>query len=158
TGTTSLVSVNAAGTGSVTGESFNPSISADGNVIAFFSSSTDLTPLTPVSTYNIQNVFARNLATATTSLLSVNSAGTAGGDGSSSNPVISADGNIVAFSSLASNLVQGDFNASADVFVRGLANGTTVAAMSSNGSVVAATAGGSSRNYPSSVSADGRYV
>ena len=47
-------------------------------------------------------------------------------DGSSSEPDISADGRYVVFTSNAGNLVEGDANGQADVFVRDLLTGVTV--------------------------------
>jgi len=74
------------------------------------------------------DVFLRDLKTATTTLVSVNSAGI-GGDRASgllpagdafliAVPVISADRRFVAFVSLASDLVANDTNGATDVFVR----------------------------------------
>ena len=50
--------------------------------------------------------------------MSVNSAGTGGGNGNPYNPVLSADGRVVAFLSYTSDLVANDTNGAADVFVR----------------------------------------
>ena len=46
------------------------------------------------------------------------------GNGPSMMPKLSADGRIVAFASLASNLVPGDLNQESDVFIRNLPDGT----------------------------------
>ena len=101
TGDVVLVSVNSAGTGSGNSTSDIPAISADGNVVVFSSTASNLHPLDTNST---SDVFARNLTTGTTYLVSVNSAGTGSGNGTSDSPVISADGNVVAFRSSSSNL------------------------------------------------------
>src|SRR6185295_1744936 len=64
------------------------------------------------------DVFLRDRKRGRTTLLSVSSEGTQG-NSDSSFPVISANGRFVAFSSLASNLVEGDRHNTADTFVRG---------------------------------------
>ncbi|MBD2329048.1 Calx-beta domain-containing protein [Alkalinema sp. FACHB-956] len=127
-----LVSVNTSGTAGVTTGTFttlgsySPTISADGNFIAFVSAASDLTTTTDTNG-NAPDVFIRNMQTGQTSLVSVNSAGTGSGNGSGSvNPVISADGRYVAFVSTASNLVTGDTNGNIqDVFVRDTVTGRT---------------------------------
>ncbi|MCL5292034.1 MAG: hypothetical protein M1548_05835, partial [Actinobacteria bacterium] len=74
-------------------------------------------------------------------------------NGYSSNPSISADGSYVAFSSDATNLVDGDTNSTRDVFVRNLQTGSTkrVSISSTRGQ-------GNGWSDYSSISADGRYI
>src|SRR3989442_538408 len=60
-----------------------------------------------------------------TALVSVDSAGTQGNE-SSFSPSISADGQLVAFASDATNLVAGDTNGVEDIFVHDLTTGQTV--------------------------------
>ena len=96
-GRPSLVSVNSTGTGGGNTSSDGPAISADGTVVAFSSRSNNLHPLDTNST---RDIFARNLLTNTTYLVSVSSDGTTGGNNDSDDPVISADGRVVAFSEL----------------------------------------------------------
>ena len=122
TGEVALVSVNDAGTGGANGVSENPSISADGSIVTFESRGSNLSPL---ATTNSMEVFARNMSTGLTYLVSVNSGGTAAGNGDSFNSVISADGKVVAFASYASDLSPIDTNSSEDVYARNLAAGTT---------------------------------
>jgi hypothetical protein len=62
----------------------------------------------------------------TTTLVSTNSAGQLAFAASVSSS-ISANGGFVAFNSFASNLVPGDTNNTADIFVRDLSNNTTIA-------------------------------
>ena len=107
--TTTLVSVNHAGTGPGTnsntgdfGTSRNPSISADGRYVAYESDAVDLISN---DTNGLTDVFVRDLQAGTTILASANvRSGSATGDGSSNNPVISSDGSTVAFDSLSNNL------------------------------------------------------
>ena len=101
TGQVVLVSVNSAGTGGGNGYSDEAVISADGNIVAFMSAASNLSPLDTNGTFDI---YARNLTTGVTTLVSVNSAGNAGGNGDSVSAGISGDGNLVTFASAASNL------------------------------------------------------
>ncbi len=63
--------------------------------------------------------------TTTTRLVSINSAGTASGNGDSVYflPVLSANGRFVVFDSNASDLVANDTNGATDVFVRPIGRG-----------------------------------
>jgi Tol biopolymer transport system component len=121
-GITSLVSVNAAGTdaGNKTGNNGPAShtvISADGTKVAFASAASNLGPADTNGTFD---AYLRDLETGTTSLVSVNAAGTDAGDSNSYGAVFSADGTKVAFRSLASNLGPADTNGTWDVYVRDL--------------------------------------
>ena len=158
TGVTTLVSVNTTGNDSGksigkpgTGGSLNPVLSADGRFVAFVSNAIDLVPNDASST---GDVFMRDLQTGSTTLVSVNRFGTAGGNGSSGSPVISADGRFVAFVSQASDLVANDTNGETDVFVRDLQAGTT-ALVSGN---QAGTATGNGRSEFPVINGDGRFV
>jgi len=92
---------------------FFPSISADGRLVVFYSEAPDLTPN---DTNSVSDVFLRDRSTRTTTRMSVG-AGGAEADSFSSVATISADGRIVAFGSDASNLVSGDTNSKADIFI-----------------------------------------
>jgi Ca2+-binding RTX toxin-like protein len=127
---TSLVSVNSAGTAGGNADSIDPVISADGTVVAFNSLASDLAPLDTNRSVDQfgdvfgSDVFERNLTANTTTLVSMNSTGTASGNGESSNAAISADGNTVVFNSGASNLASGDANGLADVFLSNFVRST----------------------------------
>ncbi|MGI8994660.1 MAG: TolB family protein [Nocardioidaceae bacterium] len=112
-GVTSLVSVSSDGL-QANLKSGNPSISAHGRYVAFYSYASNLVAEDTNGTYD---VFVRDGANGATSLASVSSAGLAA-DGLSGEPSISADGRSLAFTSEASNLVAGDTNSAYDVFVR----------------------------------------
>jgi Tol biopolymer transport system component len=87
----------------------------------------------------------------TTQLVSVHIGGVS--DGPSSCAAISADGRYVAFASSATNLVPGDTNGRADIFVRDRQLGTTaIVSVDSNG------VQGLDHSYVPAISADGRYV
>lgn len=122
TGTTKLVSVNAAGTGSGMGVSNSPAISADGHVVAFWSEARNLHPL---DTNSLGDTYARDITNNTTYLVSINMAGTASANNGSGSPYLSADGNIVAFSSRSTDLSALDPNSGRDIFARNIAAGTT---------------------------------
>src|SRR5206468_7609555 len=110
------------------------------------------------TTHGVVEVFVRDIKTGTTTLVSVNSGGTGGGDDCSRfPPAISADGRFVAFESEASDLVTDDTNFNADVFVRDLKAGkTTMASVN-----IAGTNGGNDNSGGFRVpvmSIDGRFV
>ena len=91
TGTTTLVSINSAGSGSGNRGSFasNVRISGNGRFVAFESSATNfVSSMEQISnTYN--NIFVRDLVARTTVLVSVNLAGTASVNNPSQYPAIS---------------------------------------------------------------------
>ena len=148
TGLTTRVSIDASG---VQGNSFSyaPSISADGRYIAFSSLATNFVP---ADTNGANDVFVRDMQTGQVRRVSVDSNG-GQGNGISNAPAISANGRYVAFRSSATNLVPGDTNASADIFVHDLQTGiTTRASVDSSG--VEANNGSSAPT----ITADGRYI
>lgn len=73
-------------------------------------------------------------------------------------PVISPDGNYVAFDSTLASFVQNDLNASSDVFVRNFSNGTTEVISAPHQQRVAATPLAQSFLTPGSISADGSVI
>src|ERR1700757_4594893 len=98
--TPALVSVNSAGNAagnafSVTNENNPRVLSSDGTLEVFASGASNLTGVSDSN--GTTDVFVRNLATGAITLVSVNAAGTAAGNGFSDSPVISADGRFVAF-------------------------------------------------------------
>ncbi|WP_405730875.1 hypothetical protein OG885_14125 [Streptomyces sp. NBC_00028] len=99
--------------------SFDSSLSADARVFAFAS---NVRSLVPDDTNKVSDVFAFDRASQTTVRVSVAADGTQG-DGASSGAYLSADGRRVAFVSAATNLVPGDTNGVADVFVKDLRTG-----------------------------------
>ena len=119
-GVTERVSVDSSG-GESNGPSFASAISADGRYVAFSSNGSNLVP---GDTNGFMDVFVHDRQTGTTERMSVASNG-AQGTGESFELSISGDGNIVAFESLASDLVPGDTNATVDVFVRVRSGGTS---------------------------------
>jgi Tol biopolymer transport system component len=112
TGQTSRVSVDSHGTQG-NGDSFRPSISADGRYVAFHSEASNLITS---DTNGMRDVFIYDRQTGQTSRISTASDGTAGNN-SSLRPSMTADGRYVAFDSLASTLVPNDTNESWDIFL-----------------------------------------
>jgi len=150
TGQTTRVSVASDGT---EGNGFcsEPSISADGRFVAFYSSATNLVA---GDTNGVGDVFVHDRQTSQTTRVSVASDGTEGNGGSGA-ASISADGRFVAFLSDADNLVPGDTNGSPDVFVHDRQTGqTTRVSVASNGT----QGNGTSGEDGCSISADGRFV
>ncbi len=119
-----LVSVDVSGTGAGNGASSGAVISPDGSKVAFVSAASNLVA---GDGNGAQDVFVRDLAAGTTSLVSVNATGTGSGNGASSQPSFSADGTKVLFTSLASDLGPTDTNGTGarNVYIRDLAAGTT---------------------------------
>jgi hypothetical protein len=120
TGTTERVSVNSAGQQG-NSSSILPSISADGRFVAYNSAATNLVE---GDTNGALDVFVFDRQTGTTERVSVGADGQEGND-TSFNSSLSADGRFVAYDSFASNLVEGDTNGTADVFVFDRQIGTT---------------------------------
>jgi Tol biopolymer transport system component len=114
TGTTTRISVSSQGTQG-NSESTGPQISADGSHVVFQSWATNL--VKGDTTADAADVFVRDLRSGTTELVSVSSRG-AQADDYSAGVAISGDGRYVAFVSYAANLVPGDTNGAADVFLR----------------------------------------
>jgi len=140
------------------GDSFLPVVSRDGRYVLFGSTADNLVvPGTnrpaPAVLPSPLNVFLRDRTNGATVLVSVNSDGTGGGNGDSLPMGISTNGRYALFESRASNLVPGDTNNAADVFLRDLEAGTTV--LVSAGTNGAFADGGS---YSSVMTPDGRYV
>jgi Tol biopolymer transport system component len=96
------------------GDSFAPSISADGRYVAFASRASTLVAH---DTNGMQDLLVRDRQLGVTRRVSISTAGLQA-DGDSENPAISADGRYVAFDSVATDLVAHDTNGSSDVFVR----------------------------------------
>jgi Tol biopolymer transport system component len=112
TGATTRVSV-ATGGAAGNSNSLNPSVSDDGRFVVFGSAATNLVT---GDTNNKRDIFVHDRQTGTTRRVS---AGAAQANNDSVSPAISGDGRVISFSSTATNLVTGDSNTVADVFVVG---------------------------------------
>ncbi|MBX3475101.1 MAG: putative Ig domain-containing protein [Planctomycetes bacterium] len=118
---TGRVSVDSSGT-QANNDCANASISADGSVVAFDSAANNLVT---GDTNAERDVFVHVVATAATTRASVATGGPQG-NGASSRPSLDFSGKVVAFESLATNLVAADTNGSSDVFVHQVAAAATL--------------------------------
>lgn len=154
TGSIERVSVSGAEFQVTGGHSFQPSISADGRRVAFFS---DATNVVSGDSNGNGDVFVRDRQAGTTVRVSVSSAGAQGSDDSRA-PLISADGRYVVFDSDAPNLVPNDTNGERDVFRHDLETGVTirlsVGPLQLNGLHVQANDG----SFVTSISGNGQVV
>lgn len=113
------------------GDSRDPSISGDGNVIAFASTATNMTRVRGVDGRTSQ-VFAWQRTTGGVAIVSTGADGP--GSGSSGAAAVSRDGRVVAFESAADDLVDRDTNGARDIFLHDLARLATIrASVGSNG-------------------------
>jgi len=119
------ISLTNAGANAADQQCTRPTVSDDGTKVAFASDA-----VLAANTVSTTDIYVRNTSTATTSWIS--SATT--GRGASTNPYISADGNLVAFASATSTLVSNDNNGKIDVFVKNISTGnvTRVSTTSAN--------------------------
>ncbi|PJF26539.1 MAG: hypothetical protein CUN53_07445, partial [Phototrophicales bacterium] len=174
--TTFRVSVSSTG---VQGAQANDgsTISGDGRYIAFYSASGLLLPPGQATNFSCQrdtnpstlekcyDVYVHDRINQTTERVSISTSGAQGNNDSGQNVVnintivpvdnigVSFDGRYIAFYSLASNLVTGDTNNAADIFVRDrLLNTLTRVSVSSSG-----VQGNGESIYPD-MSNDGRYI
>jgi Tol biopolymer transport system component len=120
-GLTPRVSLSSTGGEANRDSSLSPALSADGRVVAFASSASTLVP---GDTNGVADIFVHDRETGMTERVSLSSTGRQGNSGSmvsggagTSAYALSADGRAVVFWSRASNLVPGDTNGSADIFV-----------------------------------------
>jgi hypothetical protein len=118
-GTTTLVSRSTSGA-AANQASYRPTLSGDGETVAFLSAANNLDPAFTVSPAQI-HVYTRDLVTGTTHLADVSISGAAA-DGSASfgpqdsRPRLSHDGRYLVFASAAVDIVAGDTNGDEDVF------------------------------------------
>lgn len=126
----------------------NPSLSADGRYVAFETYAS----LIAGDGDNSTDIYVYDRQTCSIELISVSSTGEKA-DNTANTPSISDDARYVAFASYATNLVTGDTNLRADIFVRDRQTGATIRA-----SVSSAGVQGNESSFSPSISADGRLV
>ena len=131
------------------GTSFWPAITADGSTIVFHSSATNFAP----DDTNLANdIFLHDMLSGETRRISVTSNG-AQANNDSLFPSISADGRLIAFKSVAENLVTGDTNGVPDIFLHDRLTAETIRI--SKG--FSGTQANNASDYPA-ISSDGHYV
>jgi len=131
------------------GDSSAPSISGDGNRVAFQSAAIDLTPF---DSNGKLDIFVRVVDGQQTFRLSLG-VELSLSNGDSLTPAISNDGQYVAFASDANNLVAGDLNGKRDIFVWGLGDGKMFRA-----SVASDNTESNGDSHNAAQSANGRYI
>ena len=145
------------------GDSINPAINSNGRYVAFQSSASNFYANDTNGTFD---VFVRDTCvdavsgcTPSTTAVSVAIAGGLG-NGSSTNPSISASGRFIAFQSTATNLVPDDTNGSTDIFVRDTCVGAPPGCTPSTTRVSVASNGTQSDKDSSepSISGDGGFI
>lgn len=142
------ISVNDAGVEG-NAKSDAPTISGDGRYVTFHSFANNLVP---GDNNNAFDIFVYDRSTETIERVSTNQAGQEG-NSSSFAPSLSDDGQVVAFESIANDLVAGDANGHRDIFVFDRST-DTIERVSINGS----GEGGNANSFSPSLSGDGRYV
>ena len=163
TGQTSLISKDSFGSAGTGGISSAPSISADGNVVSFVSTATNLVPgAIGQQIYLHDRQTSSTFPNGRTTLVSKNESGIAAPNGTlNTSPTISADGRYIAFVSTATNLdplyssVSGQQIYRHDTDTSQSLNGRTTL-VSKNESGTPAISG--SLSTAPAISADGRYI
>ena len=153
TGQTTLASSNSSGATSNGLVNIAPAISSDGQFIAFVSNATNL-----VTGVIGQQIYIRDTVNGTTSLISKdNNLTPSEGNGASSVPSISSNGQVITFASVSTNLLNpAPAVAGQQIYVHDRfagANGTT-SLVSKDGTGIA----GSGNSSTPSISGDGRFV
>jgi Tol biopolymer transport system component len=118
---TELLSVTAAGV-KANADSFSPSMSADGNRIAFDTASTNIDPAD--TDLNVADIYVKDRATAALRLASTTAAGVKAMSApffGSAVPSLSADGTQIAFETRATNLDPADTDGFYDIYAKDLA-------------------------------------
>ncbi len=153
TETTLLVSVAADGQ-QANEDSFAPSVTADGLLVAFHSRATNLSEILPFG--GNSQVFLKDMAPAfrTVTLVSVAEDASTQGNGDSQRASISADGRFVAFDSQADNLVPGDTLGVNDVFVKFVGSEEIIRVSVAEDGLTQ----GNAASMNAAISTDGRYV
>lgn len=147
-GLTTRVDTASDGTGG-NGASTTSVISASGRYLAFTSGSTNLISN---DTNGVSDVFIKDLITGETKIVSTSSSGTQGNAASFVNN-ISGDGRYVLFSTQSSNLVTGDTNGAADIFIKDTLTGETSAVSTSSSGTF-----GNGTAVTGALSADAKFV
>ncbi len=123
-------------------------ISENGRFVAFESSFT----LVPNDVNGYVDVYLRDLLLQQTTLVSRTASG-ASAKGTSTEAAISGDGNLIAFTSDADNLVVGDTNSASDIFLRDVAAQTTILVSKNSAGIQ-----GDRDSTQPSLTPDGRFV
>ncbi len=153
-GVTTLVNADTNGIGSLTSPDSMPSLSADGQVVAFDCNDSSLVP---DDRNHASDVFVRDIQSGTTELVSGHDPAlpslTANAGSSISGSSLSLDGRLVAFESDADNLTAGLTGGFRNVYARDLLAGSNVLV-----SVNPAGLAGDGSSTDPAISGDGRFI
>ncbi len=127
----------------------SPSISRNGEFVAFFSQASNLVP---GDTNGIGDIYFHETQTGTTTRVSVGSGGIQANN-TSTNPSISGGGRYISFMSFATNLVSGDTNGFVDIFVHDTQTLTTERLSTTSQNIQ-----GNNLSYYPSISGNGEVV
>lgn len=163
TGVVTRVSTDATGAQAVGGGSFSAQFSADGTRVVFQSNATNLVT---GDTNGVSDIFVKNLSTGAITRVSTDASGGQAtgpvggpvGAGGSFVPFFSPDGTKIVFESTASNLVAGDTNGGADIFLKDLVTGAVTRLSTSSTGVQAAGGPAGAGAFAPRFSADGAFV
>ncbi|MDH5359007.1 MAG: PKD domain-containing protein [Gammaproteobacteria bacterium] len=147
-GETHLVSGSSSGVAG-NAHSSRSSISADGRYVLFYSRANNLVS---GDSNGVHDVFLKDMQTGTLEVISTNSSGIPG-NGDSFEAAMSSDARFVAFTSMATNLIDSSITRQRHVYLRDRQNGTT--------RLVSKTSSGVLANQPAfspALSDDGRYI
>jgi hypothetical protein len=151
TGNISIVSANASGVAS-NDTSYAQDISNDGQYLVFQSRANNLVPEDTSAPFQF-DIFIKDVVSGAITRLSADENGN-DANGNSESARISPDGRYVVFDSFASNLVTGDVNGTADIFMSDTQTGNTTLVSTNSAGSQAATG---SSHLPD-ISINGRYV
>ena len=154
-GTNVMVSADANGLWPTNSTSVSPTLSPDGRYVTFLSDATTLVSNTVSSG---QHIYRRDLQTTTTALVDVDTNNAGSEDQTGTIPSMSADGQSVAFSAPDGELIVGDNNNAADVFLWNAAAGANELISAHNPAVTFQSGNLSSTLGPISVSGNGGLV
>ena len=131
-------------------QSRTPSLSGDGNVVAFQSLATNLVTADTNGTYDL---FVHERSTGLTERINVGPSGVESNGAVGSDTSLSRDGSLVVFFSYASNMVVADNNGAADVFLRNRGLQLTELISAGPGGIP-----GNGDSFNPRISGDGRFV
>lgn len=156
TGSNTLVSADQTTGGPASGVCDSPSVSTDGQYVAFLSGGANLVPNPLAGQYH---VYLRDVPAGATTLLDEDDSGAGFGVNAVTVPSMSDDGSVVVFESGDDNMVPDDGNPDSDVFLSELTAWTAELVSVHDPSLPFQTpSGGISGVTPYSLSANGRYV
>ena len=150
-----LISADTNGAGSTTTLSRTPALSPDGRFVAFIS---DASNLVTNSLAEGSHVYLRDTLLNNTILIDADTNGVATTDSTGAVPVITTNGQFVAWSGPDGALVAGDNNGWLDVLIRNVTNGSTELISINSPAETANTGDGLSSLSQFSISADGRWL